>query len=253
MVGIKQHKNLKKLAILMPAYNEEKVIAETLSSLDTLSLPSGWVATLIVVDDGSTDDTSKIATRSSDIVLKHPYNCGVGIALRTGFMWALENDFDAVMQIDADGQHPSNEIKMLLSALDSSGADIVIGSRFLEGSWSTTRLRRTTMSALAKLVSWGTASRITDATSGFRVSGPRAIRIFAEEYPGEYLGDTVESLILAHKRGLSIVEVPASLKERQGGVASHLRIRSSLHVLRVFVMVTLRLSKPKTFSGIEDD
>ncbi len=243
----------RRLAIVMPAFNEAKIIGETLDSLKQVSLPMDWDSEIVVIDDGSRDNTFQIANSKSVAIMRHPFNCGVGIALRTGFMWALDNEFDAVMQIDADGQHPSNEIQTLLSALDSSGADIVIGSRFLEGSWSTTRVRRTTMSALAKLVSWGTASRITDATSGFRVSGPRAIRIFAEEYPGEYLGDTVESLILAHKRGLRIVEVPASLKERQGGVASHLRIRSSLHVLRVFVMVTLRLSKPKTFSVMEDE
>ena len=243
----------KRLAIVMPAFNESKVIGETLDSLKLVKLPLNWNVEIVVVDDGSSDRTYQVAKSKNVAIMSHPFNCGVGIALRTGFMWALENKFDAVMQIDADGQHPSSEINALLVALDSSGADIVIGSRFLEGKWSTTKLRRLTMSALAKLVSWGTASRITDATSGFRVSGPRAISIFAKDYPGEYLGDTVESLILAHRRGLRIIEVPANLRERQGGVASHLRIRSSLHVLRVFVMVTLRLSKPKTIFVIEDD
>lgn len=241
----------KLLAIVMPAFNEAEVIGETLDSLKSVNLPLGWHAIIVVIDDGSRDNTFQIAEGKEVAILKHPFNCGVGIALRTGFMWALENKFDAVMQIDADGQHPTNEISDLLSALETSGSDIVIGSRFLEGTWSTTWVRRITMSAMAKLVSWGTASRITDATSGFRVSGKRAISVFAAEYPGEYLGDTVESLILAHKRGLKITEVAANLKERQGGVASHLRIRSSLHVLRVFVMVILRLSKPKTFSSLE--
>ena len=230
----------------MPAFNEECVIAETLTSLASIVLPPGWVPTLIVIDDGSTDRTSEIAMRFSDQVLVHPYNCGVGIALRSGFMWCHENKFDAAIQIDADGQHPSTEIQTLLTTLRDSDSDIVIGSRFLQGSWETTKLRRATMQGLAKLVSWGTESKITDATSGFRVSGPRAIKLFASSYPGEYLGDTVESLVLAHKNGLRIVETPAGLKQRQGGQASHLRIRSSLHVLRVFVMVFLRLSKPKS-------
>jgi glycosyltransferase involved in cell wall biosynthesis len=236
----------------MPAFNEARVIGETLESLKFMELPSGWRSEIVVVDDGSRDDTNSIVKSMSASILKHPFNCGVGIALRTGFMWALENEFDAAVQIDADGQHPSTEIKGLLLALESTGADIVIGSRFLEGRWKTTMVRRATMAALAKLVSWGTSSKITDATSGFRISGRRAIEVFASEYPGEYLGDTVESLILAHKRGLRIVEVAANLQVRQGGVASHLRFRSSLHVLRVFVMVILRLSKPKKFSNLEE-
>jgi glycosyltransferase involved in cell wall biosynthesis len=238
--------NLKNLAILMPAFNEELVIESTLQTLNSINLPAGWSATVVVIDDGSHDNTAQVARLCGVKVISHPFNCGVGIALRSGFMWSLVNDFDAVIQIDADGQHPSTEIDALIDSLQTSGSDIVIGSRFLEGDWDTTWLRRATMATLAKLVSWGTDSKITDATSGFRISGRRAIKLFASDYPGEYLGDTVESLVLAHKNGLKIIEVSANLKERQGGRASHLRVRSSLHVLRVFVMVILRISKPKS-------
>ena len=238
-----------KLLIVMPAYDEANVIKSTIENITSLEFSRDVEPVILVVDDGSDDATAEIARSCGVRVIRHPFNCGVGIALRSGFMWGFLNNFDAVIQIDADGQHPSEEIEALLEALHDSDADIVIGSRFLKGDWDTTKLRRATMSVLAKLVSWGTDSKITDSTSGFRVSGPRAIKLFANHYPGEYLGDTVESLVLAHKNGLRVVEVPASLKERQGGQASHLRIRSSLHVLRVFVMVFLRLSKPKSSSS----
>jgi glycosyltransferase involved in cell wall biosynthesis len=238
-----------KLLIVMPAYDEETIIESTIENLKSLEFSSSIVPTILVVDDGSNDATADTARSCGVSVISHPFNCGVGIALRSGFMWGSLNKFDAVIQIDADGQHPAEEIEALLNTLRKSDADIVIGSRFLDGDWNTTTLRRATMASLAKLVSWGTDSKITDATSGFRICGPRAIKLFANNYPGEYLGDTVESLVLAHKHGLSIVEMSAGLKERQGGQASHLRIRSSLHVLRVFVMVFLRLSKPKTSSS----
>jgi glycosyltransferase involved in cell wall biosynthesis len=234
-----------KLLIVMPAYDEETVIKSTIENIKCLEFSINVAPAILVVDDGSNDATADIARSCGVSVISHPFNCGVGIALRSGFMWGSLNKFDAVIQIDADGQHPAEEIETLLNTLRKSDADIVIGSRFLEGHWNTTKLRRATMASLAKLVSWGTDSKITDATSGFRVSGPRAIDLFAKSYPGEYLGDTVESIVLAHKNGLRIVEVPAGLKERQGGQASHLSIRSSLHVMRVFVMVFLRLSKPQ--------
>lgn len=236
--------NSKNLLIVMPAFNESAVIGQTIDDLKLLSLPASWSYQILVVDDGSWDNTSEIAKLRGVKVISHPFNCGVGIALRTGFNWAGQHQYDAVIQVDADGQHPIEEIQNLTSHFDDGAYDIIIGSRFIEGSWNTSQIRRIAMKALAKLVSYGTSSVITDATSGFRLSSRSAIKLFALEYPGEYLGDTVESLVLAHKHGLTIREIPANLRERQGGQASHLSIRSSLHVARVFIMVLLRLSKP---------
>jgi glycosyltransferase involved in cell wall biosynthesis len=245
MTAAEEERNL---LVVVPAFNEEVVIRNTLKTLKALPDIPGWAINIVVVNDGSFDKTAREAHRGGVPVISHPFNCGVGIALRTGFRWAQIHKYDAVIQVDADGQHPVEDIHLLLRTLASSNADIVLGSRFLAGAWDTSWIRRITMHALAKLVSMGTGSKITDSTSGFRVSGKRAIELFANEYPGEYLGDTVESLILGHQRGLTIVEIPAALKQRQGGEASHLSVRSSLHVLRVFVMVALRLSKPKNES-----
>ena len=243
MIEVKENS---KLLVVVPAFNEQGVIGNTLATLEKMPSILGWTVSVVVVDDGSSDHTAREALQSGVPVISHPFNCGVGIALRTGFRWGQMNDFDAVIQVDADGQHPVDEINLLLDSLISSNADIVLGSRFLSGEWETSRIRRLAMTALARLVSWGMGTKITDSTSGFRVSGKRAIELFAYEYPGEYLGDTVESLILGHQRGLKVIEIPAALKQRQGGEASHLSIRSSLHVLRVFVMVSLRLSKPRS-------
>lgn len=236
---------MKKILIMVPAFNEELVILNTLKSLETVELPPEWSHEIVVINDGSSDGTPEIVKQNKTFVLSHPFNCGVGVALRTGFKWARENNFDAAIQVDADGQHPVAQIKELIQALEESNADIVIGSRFLFGNWKTSMPRKLAMKLLASLASSGTGYKITDATSGFRISGKKAIAYFAENYPGEYLGDTVESLVLAHQVGLTIAEIPAVLQARQGGEPSHLGIRSSLHVLRVIVMVLLILFRPK--------
>lgn len=238
----------KRLLIVTPAFNEGIVISSTLLELKKLNSIDQWDIELLVIDDGSTDDTYNKCLQSNVNTIRHPFNCGVGIALRTGFMWAKKNNYDAVMQIDADGQHPTESIKYLLEKLDSGQFDIVIGSRFLSGPWQASTIRKLTMKFLAMLVSYGTGNKITDSTSGFRVSGKRAIDFFAIHYPGEYLGDTVESLVLAHHEGLSIVEIPAALEERKGGNPSHLSVRSSLHVVRVIVMIFLALIRPRAWS-----
>ena len=105
------------------------------------------------------------------------------------------------------------------------------------------------MNLMARLVTFGTAAKLTDATSGFRSAGRSAIEVFARSYPGEYLGDTVESLVLAYHSNLTIVEVPVTMKARQGGTPSHLTIRSGLHVFRAFTMVALTLFRSKRMNN----
>ena len=177
-------KEIHNLLVVVPAFNEEAVIKNTLDTLKDLPIIQGWEIHLVVVNDGSYDQTASEVKKGDIPVISHPFNCGVGIALRTGFRWAQVNEYDAVIQVDADGQHPVEEIHLLLDSLVSTGADIVLGSRFLAGDWDTSWIRKITMHALAKLVSVGTGSKITDSTSGFRVSGKRAIELFANEYPG---------------------------------------------------------------------
>ena len=144
----------RRLLIVTPAFNESKVIHSTLENLKKLEAPEGWELHLLVVDDGSSDDTYSISNDLKIQTLRHPYNCGVGIAVRTGFKWAHENEFDALIQIDADGQHPGTEIGKLLQKLDEDEADIVIGSRFLGASWKISIIRRFAMRVLAWMVSF---------------------------------------------------------------------------------------------------
>lgn len=223
--------------VVIPALNEAKALPSTLQQFMNSPSIDGWSISAVVIDDGSTDGTSDVARNAGILCLRHPVNCGVGAAMRTGFKYALAKGYDAVVQVDADGQHPINEISNLISNLDDS--DVVVGSRFLAGPWEASFIRRMAMRFLGFLVKISTGKKFTDPTSGFRVAGPRAIKFFAVNYPSEYLGDTVESLVLAHRHGLKMKEIPASLEVRQHGAASHTPARAGLHVFRAAGMIIL--------------
>ena len=205
-----------KLLVVIPALNEERSISDVISEIGN-SLPD---ADLLVIDDGSTDETGSIARAAGAMVATHPFNLGVGAALRTGFRFAVDNGNTHVVQIDADGQHDPDEVKKLLAKADE--AEIVIGSRFAnqEFDFEVSGMRRMAMRWLAYGLTKITRTQLSDVTSGFRVSTGRAILLFAEEYPPEYLGDTVESLVIAHRAGLKIVEVPIQMRPREYGKPS---------------------------------
>ena len=125
-----------------------------------------------------------------------PFNLGVGGAMQVGFKYAREQGFDNVVQVDSDGQHDPASVPSLLEALE--GADLVLGARFAgEGDYSARGLRRLAMVVLAAILSRIAHTKLTDVTSGNKASGPRAIALFADHYPAEYLGDTIESLVIA--------------------------------------------------------
>lgn len=201
---------------------------------------------ILVVDDGSTDRTAELAAAAGAIVVRHPFNLGVGAALRTGFRFARSRGYTVAMQIDADGQHDPAEAARLLDEI-LHGADLAIGSRFAHGSgdYEVSSGRRFSMRVLAGIVSRRLGQPITDTTSGYRAFSARAIGLFAEEYPSAYLSDTVESLLIAHYAGLRIVEVPVAMRERMGGVASNNSLRSTYHLLRLMLVIALaRFRRP---------
>lgn len=220
--------------IVIPAYNEEANIAETLAEIDASALD----VDMLVVDDGSHDATASVAAAWGVPVLRLPFNLGVGGAMRAGFVYAERRGYRAVVQVDADGQHPPSEVPRLVQALGD--ADLVIGTRFEhQEAFEVGRLRRSAMRLLAWAVSALTGTKLTDATSGFRASGPAAITLFAREYPAEYLGDTIESTVIAARAGLRLTQVPAHLRPRRHGVPSQSVLRSVLYVGRAVIVLAL--------------
>lgn len=228
--------------IVVPAYNEAGVIGPVLAELGR----DGGGLPVLVVDDGSHDGTAAEASGAGAAVVSVPFNVGVGGAMRTGFVYALRHRFDAVVQVDADGQHDPAAVTALIEGLDE--ADIVIGARFAgSGDYEVRGPRRWAMRLLAAALSRLTGTRLTDVTSGFRATGPAALPLFARDYPQEYLGDTVESLVLAHRAGLRIAQVPVAMRPRAGGRPSQSPLRASAYLLRaglVLMMAVVRRRPP---------
>lgn len=199
--------------VLVPALNEQESVGTVISSLKTCGYR------VILISDGSTDGTADIGRSHGVPVLDLPINLGVGGALRAGFKYACRNGYQAVVQVDADGQHPEDEISNLIRAANNTGAHMVIGSRFIgDGSpMKVTGIRRLAMWVLARSASGAAKGRITDSTSGFRLIREPLLEQFSMKFANNYLGDTYESVISAGRAGYRVVEIPAGLRERENG------------------------------------
>jgi len=235
------------LLIVIPAFNEVDNISPVIQELKDAN-PN---FNILVVDDGSIDGTFMAAQKMGVNVVRLPFNLGVGAAMRLGFRYAAMNGYTRVIQLDADGQHVPTCIESLLDALD--GRDIVVGSRFAKGavSFDIGRVRRFAMKVLALSLSRLTKTRLTDVTSGFRASGPRAIQLFSTTYPPEYLGDTIESLVIAHRNGLSIAEIPTTIRTRMSGTSSQSSLRALIYTLRALAVLALSLLHKQPASKLE--
>ena len=229
------------LLVVIPAFNEEAVLGRTLDAL-LQEVPSNQG---LVVSDGSTDSTSQIVLDKRINLLELPFNLGVGAAMRSGFQYAKENGFEKVIQFDADLQHQPKYIKEIVFKLNE--LDVVVGSRFAGSSdYKVSFVRSLAMGLLKDSVTRHIGRKMTDVTSGFRGANKKAIEVFADHYPSEYLADTVESLITAHDKGLTIGEIPVTMQERQGGMPSQNIFRSTLYLFRSILVIIATLTvKPR--------
>lgn len=230
---------ISKTLVVIPAFNEEAaigmVVRETLAALPGIKI--------VVIDDGSSDSTVDRAREAGAWVAALPFNLGVGGAMRLGFRIAAENGYENVVQIDGDGQHDPAGVPAMLAMLDTY--DLILGARFAgEGDYVVSGPRKWAIQVLSSTLSRVTKAKLTDTTSGFRASGPRAVAVFAAHYSAEYLGDVLESLVVAARNDLKITQLPVTMRPRAGGVPSHNPLKSALFLGRVAVAIVFAMVKP---------
>lgn len=218
---------------LVPAFNESQAVAGVVSACRAQGFE------VCVIDDGSSDDTAAVAARAGATTLRLPINVGVGGALRTGFAWAVENGYERVVQVDGDGQHDTSSIGSLLAEADASGAQLVIGNRFADGTYRTSATRRRMMRWLAALVSRRIGVELDDVTSGFRVISEPLLHRFSVEYPTEFLSDTVEAILLAHESGAAVGQAPVTMHPRTSGKPTA-SVMAAGHLLRVLFSIAVK-------------
>lgn len=222
------------MLVVIPAFNEQECVAGVIAEVRA-ALPE---ATVVVVDDASTDSTRAAAEAAGALVMTLSINLGVGGAMRAGYRYALRFGYDAVLQVDGDGQHDPRDAPSLLAAL--AGADLVIGARFAgSGDYDARGPRRWAMRLLARTLSRTTGTQLTDTTSGYRACSRRTVELFARHYPAEYLGDTIEALVIASRAGLRVRQVPVHMRPRAGGRPSQSTVRAGLYLLRACLALTL--------------
>jgi len=227
-----------KILVIVPAYNEECCVEGVIEDISRY-FPSGDI---LVVNDGSGDMTSDIARNLGAKVIDLPYNLGIGGAMQTGFLYALHEGYDAALQFDADGQHHADQIEKILVPFLSGSADLVVGSRFLsDGGFTSSVQRRIGSKILSFVVSAIIRKKITDTTSGFRVYGRKTLEFFSSVYPEDY--PEVEAFILAHKKGLRIVEVPSEIGPRTGGKSSITFSEAFYYMVKVMLAISVDLMK----------
>ncbi len=226
-----------RILVILPALNEGRSIATTLRGIRE-QLPG---ADLLVLNDGSSDDTSAVARAAGAAVLDMPFNLGIGAAVQAGFQFARDYDYDIVLRNDGDGQHaPENNIA-LLQCLESRDVDVVIGSRFIDarGDYGTPLFRRLGSGILARLLTAIIGQRVTDPTSGCAAFNRRAINLFAQAYPQDY--PEPEAILMLHRAGLRGAEAPVRMIPRQHGDSSITPLRSVYYMVKVILAILINL------------
>jgi len=236
--------------VIVPAHNEAGAISATISAIHRHA-PDFDV---VVIDDGSTDATSDYASAAGAVVLRLPFNLGIGGAMQSGYIYASEHGYEVAVQVDGDGQHDPRYIHELLNRLQGDPElNMVTGSRFLDsddGGHRSSATRRLGIRVFAYVVSRITGQRVTDPTSGLRMTDRRGIELFAHDYPHDY--PEVEAILLMHAHHLGSCEIPVLMRPRLTGSSSISSTQSVYYMVKVLLAVFVALFRARPVLEVED-
>lgn len=237
---------MKKILLIIPAYNEEENILKTYKKIISYNKKNGTDYHVIVINDGSKDKTGIILKTNNIPHINLIHNLGIGGAVQTGYKYALENNYDIAVQFDGDGQHDVSYVKKICDPIIEGQADMTIGSRFIDRSTSkfkSTKFRRLGINVISRVIKFKTKVKIYDTTSGFRAVNKDIITLFADKYPTEYPEpiSTVETI----NNGYKVKEVPVKMLERIGGVSSITSWKTAYYMINVILSMLIIGKKVK--------
>jgi len=230
-----------KILAIIPAFNEADNIHAVLEDLRCFD------GDLLVVNDGSSDETAAVAKGLGAQVVSHPFNLGIGGTIQTGLKFARENGYDLAIQFDGDGQHRADQIFKITELVLKGEADLVIGSRTLPGGYKMGITRFMGSRVFHWLIRTLSGHTIEDPTSGFRCYGKRTIALFSRYYTDDY--PEVESIITAARSGLRVIEVPVLLRGRPSGHSSITRRKSAYYMLKVTLAMVVDAMRGRLLLG----
>lgn len=224
--------------IIIPAFNEEGNIARVICEIRE----TGYPVDVLVINDGSQDQTERKAREAGARVITLPFNLGIGAAVQTGFKYAHRNGYEYAIQLDGDGQHIAGEITKILAPVQAAEADMVIGSRYIgEVTYKTPIMRRLGMVVFSLVNSAVAGKKVTDNTSGFRAFNREVIKYLSQTYPSDY--PEPETVVLLARSKFNIAEVPVQMRHREAGESSINAVRSVYYMLKVLLAIFVDLFK----------
>ena len=228
----------KRLLVLVPAYNEEGAVGQVIRAVNQV-LPGTPV---LVVDDGSTDETVAVSKNAGAEIIRLPHHLGLGGSVQTGYRFAFEQGFERVVRLDGDGQHPPEEIPSLLAKMDAGSFDMVTGSRYLKASgYQTQALRRFGGWVFSIILRPILGQRISDPTSGFIAVNRNALAVFSHSFPLEY--PEIEALVVLRRKAMTFAETPVQMKPRIAGVSTIDSWSAVYYMVRVLLGVFINVIK----------
>lgn len=232
-----------RVAAIIPAYNEASRVANIVKNT------AAHVDTVIVVDDGSSDGTAEEARKAGAVVLKLPVNVGYGGALQTGYRYIVRHGFDAVVQLDADGQHDPLDIPVLLNPIIGGRCDLTLGSRFLNpSSWKPGLSKKIGMRFFSSMIKIFTGKAITDPTTGFQAMNLHVIeRVAGGAFPDDF--PDADVIVMLLRENFRIEEIGVAMKPPPAGKRMHSGLTPIYYVIKMTLSVLVVMLRSVSRGG----